>query len=130
MGFRDMGKNALASASCAVDFTFNINKGLGMAEIDVLERLTNELNWLRKLVYYQASQVRALEAFVASHIADLVNHDRKQVAEDLRKLTRQKYDEQISKIEKDDPAYAAMIDMRQDLKDKEQLRWYLPNDPE
>lgn len=99
-------------------------------DVKLLEALTSELNFLRKLVHYQRARIEALEAVAIANISNLTGQTRASIYADLHNMTQQVYDEQIAKIEKDHPGYAARIDIRSDLDSGKQDQWYLPHDPQ
>ena len=89
-----------------------------------LRKLAEEITFLRRLIYLQSAALDGLKQYILSK-AD----DPKTAQEELGRIIQQAYDAQISKIEDHDPAYAASIDIRSELEEKEQSDWYFPLPP-
>ena len=89
---------------------------------EAVAKLIGEVTYLQKMLFFQQSLIEALKIYTTQ---DSLNPpDAKKRVYDL---TRQVYDRRISQLEKDDPAYAAKIDMRPALDEENQDKWYFPN---
>jgi hypothetical protein len=92
--------------------------------------LENELEILRKSHWYSIAKLEALESFVVAEAARVNGQPAETVFLGLQGEIRRAYDRLISDLETRNPGYAAKIDVRATMGEKENLRWYFPDDPE
>jgi hypothetical protein len=88
------------------------------------DQLITEMQFLRRIIFFQQAEIRGLRAYLLSQSTDI-----KSAAETIQKLIQHEYDKEISKIEDNNPAYAASIDARPYLSEDRQLQWYFPQPP-
>ena len=89
-----------------------------------LTELAGEVDFLRKFIFMQISVSNAQQEYIAR-----IAPNQEKAKRELFELIQRKYDAQISAIESFDPAYAARIDMRSELDESGQMKWYFPPKP-
>jgi hypothetical protein len=96
---------------------------------EMMKVLDGEVRHLRRLVHFQQAEIQSLRIYAVAKIAGLLKKDVKADTKaewaTVEKITREIYDEQISKLEAKFPAIASDIDIRASMTPQEQDQWYL-----
>ncbi|HEX4122414.1 MAG TPA: hypothetical protein VH619_17500 [Verrucomicrobiae bacterium] len=92
--------------------------------LEIVNLLTGEVRDLRQRVHWQEAQIRALHTYAVAKIADLGGEDRQAAFDDIKKVHRDYYDQDISEIESKFPLIASDIDIRKSMPAEEQEWWY------
>jgi hypothetical protein len=92
--------------------------------LDMVTLLTGEVRHLRQRVHWQEAQIRAIHTYAVAKIADLSGQERQAAFDEIRKVHRDLYDQDISEIEKKFPFIASDIDIRKSMPPEEQEWWY------
>ena len=90
-----------------------------------IDQLSSKVAELRRTVFFQAACVAGLRDYVLSK-----EPDPEAAHSEWKKLVMNLYDQRIGEIENKHPADAADIDIRPDLDEDDQSRWYFPKSSE
>lgn len=92
--------------------------------VDHINSLTEELQFLRKIYHFDSAANEALADLAVEKLAKATGETASEVRKELNGRIKEAYERRLSVIRSDSAEAAAHLDIRNDLRFEDQMKWF------